>query len=102
MSSKATDLAPIRELMLIEEFKNCISERIAVYLSEHKVSLLQQAATLADEFALIHKTSVIKHERRNASVKVSNVPAVQYQGASYLCPVPRKNQSVFSVSSLAI
>ncbi|CAI5686593.1 unnamed protein product [Oreochromis niloticus] len=78
VSSKATDLVSMRELMLVEEFKNCISEQIAVYLSEQKVSSLQQAATLADEFALIHKTSVIKHDRRDDLVKVSDAPATQY------------------------
>ncbi|CAI5670350.1 unnamed protein product [Oreochromis niloticus] len=78
VSSKVTDLASMRELMLVEEFKNCVSERIAVHLSEQKVSSLQQAATLADEFALIHKTSVIKHDRRDDLVKVSDMPATQY------------------------
>ncbi|TKS65422.1 Retrovirus-related Pol polyprotein from transposon opus [Collichthys lucidus] len=52
---KADDFIAIRELMLLEEFKNCVSERITIYLNEQKVSTLQQAATLADEFALTHK-----------------------------------------------
>lgn len=42
--------------MLLEEFKSCVSEHITVYLNEQKVSTLQQAATLADEFALTHKS----------------------------------------------
>ena len=62
MACKANDLASVRELLLVEEFKNCVSEHIAVYLNDQKVSSLQQAATLADEFALIHKTSIIKHD----------------------------------------
>uniref|UniRef100_A0A8C9ZWI8 SCAN box domain-containing protein n=1 Tax=Sander lucioperca TaxID=283035 RepID=A0A8C9ZWI8_SANLU len=44
---KAANLSSLRELMLLEEFKNCVPERTTVYLN--KVSTLQQAATLADE-----------------------------------------------------
>ncbi|XP_035767264.1 beta,beta-carotene 9',10'-oxygenase-like [Neolamprologus brichardi] len=55
---------------------------MAVYLNEQKVSSLQQAATLADEFALIHKTSVIKHDRRDASVKVDWSKFIAVNGAT--------------------
>lgn len=53
---KVTDYNSLRELMLIEEFKNCVSERTALYLNKQKVSAVQQAAVLADEYALMHKT----------------------------------------------
>ncbi|XP_047454139.1 uncharacterized protein LOC125016018 [Mugil cephalus] len=59
---KADNFASVRELMLLEEFKSCVSERTAVYLNEQKVSTLQQAATLADEFALTHKSVLAKRE----------------------------------------
>lgn len=36
--------------MLVEEFKNCVPERTVVYLKEQKLTTLQHAATLADEF----------------------------------------------------
>ncbi len=39
----------------MEEFKNCVSENIVVYLNEQKVSSLSQAAVFADEFVLTHK-----------------------------------------------
>lgn len=42
--------------MLIEEFKNCVTERTALYLNEQKVNTVQQAAVLADEYTLLHKT----------------------------------------------
>uniref|UniRef100_A0A671UCI0 Gypsy retrotransposon integrase-like protein 1 n=1 Tax=Sparus aurata TaxID=8175 RepID=A0A671UCI0_SPAAU len=48
--------------MLLEEFKNRVPERTVVYLNEQKVSTLQQAAILADEFALTHKSSFVRHE----------------------------------------
>uniref|UniRef100_A0A669CSJ4 CCHC-type domain-containing protein n=1 Tax=Oreochromis niloticus TaxID=8128 RepID=A0A669CSJ4_ORENI len=100
VSSKATDLASMRQLMLVEEFKNCVSERIAVHLSEQKVSSLQQAATLADEFALIHKTSVIKHDRRDDLVKVSDVLATQYpKGAVLVSHSKAKRKCFFCLKS---
>ena len=40
----------LRELALLEEFKNCLPERMVVYLNEQEVSTLRQAAVLADEF----------------------------------------------------
>ena len=52
----------MRELMLLEEFKNCVPERNVVNLNEQKVSTLRQAAILADEFALTHKSAFFRHE----------------------------------------
>lgn len=56
-ASKATTLASLRELVLLEDFKNCLPERVIVYLNEQKVATLQQAAVLADEFALTHRNA---------------------------------------------
>ncbi|KAL0152376.1 hypothetical protein M9458_052099, partial [Cirrhinus mrigala] len=53
---KVTDFNSLRELMLIEEFKNCVTGRTALYLNEQKVNTVQQAAVLADEYTLLHKT----------------------------------------------
>ncbi|CAI5670429.1 unnamed protein product [Oreochromis niloticus] len=71
LAYKAADVVSVRELILIEEFKNCISERMAVYLNEQKVSTLQQAATLADEFALVREANIIKQERRDTLARAS-------------------------------
>lgn len=38
--------------MLLEEFKQCLPERMVLYLNEQKVTALSQAAVLADEFVL--------------------------------------------------
>lgn len=46
----------LRELVLMEDFKKCLSEHIVVYLNEQKVSKLSSAAVLADEFVLSHRT----------------------------------------------
>lgn len=51
---KANDLTAMQELILLEEFKNCFGT--SCDMNEQKVAILQQAAVLADEFALTHKT----------------------------------------------
>ncbi|XP_058495160.1 uncharacterized protein LOC131466089 isoform X2 [Solea solea] len=61
-SCKADNFNSIRELMLLEEFKNQVPERTVVYLNEQKVSTLQQAAILADEFALTHRSPFIRRD----------------------------------------
>lgn len=45
----------LRELVLREEFKYSLPERVVVNLNEQKVSSLTAAAVLADEFYLTHK-----------------------------------------------
>ncbi|CAI5656311.1 unnamed protein product [Oreochromis niloticus] len=95
MACKAADLVSVRELMLIEEFKNCISERMAVYLNEQKVSTLQQAATLADEFALVHKTRIVKHERRDTLAKASGATVEQDTRGEVPVPRPRSDRKCF-------
>ena len=47
----------MRELILVEDFKKCLPERIVVYLNEQKVSALSTAAVLADEYVLTHKAT---------------------------------------------
>lgn len=49
-SSKAEDFTTLRELVLLEDFKQCLPERMVLYLNEQKVTALPHAAVLADEF----------------------------------------------------
>ena len=42
-------------LILVEQFKNCLPEQIATYVSERNATTGPEAATLADDYALIHK-----------------------------------------------
>ncbi len=52
---KISTFEQLKELILIEEFKNCVSEKIVVHLNEQKVTSLTDAAIVADEFVLTHK-----------------------------------------------
>lgn len=54
-ASKVQTFDNLRELMLMEEFKNRLPEKIVIYLNEQKTTSLADAAVLADEFALTHK-----------------------------------------------
>ncbi|XP_059831920.1 uncharacterized protein LOC132397312 [Hypanus sabinus] len=46
----------LRELILIEEFKGCVSEDIRMYLNEKPNKSISEFARFADEYALTHKT----------------------------------------------
>ncbi|XP_026013195.1 uncharacterized protein LOC113015392 [Astatotilapia calliptera] len=59
-ASQVHNFGSLRELMLVEDFKNSVPKCIALYLSEQRVSTLQQAAILADEFTLTHKTNAVE------------------------------------------
>lgn len=62
------DFTSLRELVLLEDFKQCLPERMVLYLNEQKV--LSQAAVLADEFVLTHQN--VFH---SASVEKSSLRA---------------------------
>lgn len=47
----------LRELLLLEDFKKTLPDRLVVYLNEQKVKTLSDAAVLADEFVLTHKVN---------------------------------------------
>ena len=54
------DFDKLRQLMLIEEFKQCIHSDIKTHLDEHKIDNLNEAATMADDYAITHKLSFSK------------------------------------------
>ncbi len=57
-SVKVTTKEQLRVLILLEEFKNCVPNAVAMYLNENKVTKLSDAALMADEFVLTHVPSV--------------------------------------------
>jgi len=54
------EFAKLHQLMLSEEFKNCLPSEIKTYLDERKADDLHQAAICADGYALTHKSSFKK------------------------------------------
>ena len=55
MSQKVESREQLRQLSLLEEFKNCVPKGVATYVKEQKVTRLDEAAVLSDEFVLTHK-----------------------------------------------
>ena len=56
------DFSKLRQLMLLEEFKSCLTPQMKTYLDERKVDVLSQAALLADDYSLTHKNNFAKPE----------------------------------------
>uniref|UniRef100_A0A3B1IW77 Gypsy retrotransposon integrase-like protein 1 n=1 Tax=Astyanax mexicanus TaxID=7994 RepID=A0A3B1IW77_ASTMX len=54
-ANKVNDFESLRELILLEEFKNCLPERVVTYLNERSAVSVSQAAVQADEFVLTHR-----------------------------------------------
>ncbi len=52
-ASKASDFDTLRELMLLEEFKGCLSEHVVVYLNEQKVLQKVFASVRPEEFLTV-------------------------------------------------
>lgn len=46
----------LRQLILVEEFKNCVSADIKTFIDEKEAKTLTEAAKLADQYALVHKS----------------------------------------------
>ena len=49
------DVENLRQLILVEEFLNCVPEEVRVHLSERKTDVSYKMATLADEYTLTHR-----------------------------------------------
>lgn len=71
------DIASLRELLLIE-FKNCLPQRIVTFFNEQKVPTFKQAAILAEEFTLTHKSNFAQHALAStrSAPQTANCPSV--------------------------
>lgn len=50
-----TDFEKLYDLMMLEQFKHSVPEKLAVYIGKKKVSMVAEAAALAGNFMLPHK-----------------------------------------------
>lgn len=57
-------------LLVLEQFRNTLPSQTAIYIAERKVSTAAEAAVLADEYELIHKSCFDVGRKMNASVKM--------------------------------
>ena len=51
------DFKQLRQLVLIEQFKECIQANIKTHLDERDINNLEDAATTADDYSLTHRLS---------------------------------------------
>ena len=62
----AKDFEKLRELILIEEFKACVPTNIKTYIDEQKATTLHQAAILADDYSLTHRSAFLLSDNNNS------------------------------------
>ena len=77
-AQNVTDYAQLCQLMLLEEFKDCLPEVVAMYISEQRATTMERAAVLADEYALTHKIGMRDYRPR----KYDNVGKVNLSSES--------------------
>jgi len=53
------DFEKLRQLILVEEFKACVPTSIKMYIDEQKAGTLHQAAVLADDYSLTHRSAFV-------------------------------------------
>lgn len=56
-SLQVSDFDKLRDLVLMEDFKNCLPERIVTHTNDRKVLSVSEAAALVDEYVLTHRDS---------------------------------------------
>ena len=49
------DFTKLREVMLMEEFKECVPNEVKTYLSDRNVKKIEEASVMSDDFVLSHK-----------------------------------------------
>lgn len=54
-STGVNNFETLCNLVVLEQFKNIVPERLAIYINEHKVKTAAEAAVLADEYVLTHR-----------------------------------------------
>ncbi|KAF7654547.1 hypothetical protein LDENG_00068490 [Lucifuga dentata] len=54
MASGVESYEALRDLIILEQFKNSVPECIAIYISEQKVKTAAEAAALVDDYVLTH------------------------------------------------
>ncbi|KAK2845089.1 hypothetical protein Q5P01_011748 [Channa striata] len=107
-ASKVKSLEDLRELVLLEEFKNRVPDKIVIYLNEQKVTSLAAAAVLADEFELTRKNvSPPQKIKSPKSARCSYTDASESRECYYcheqghliaVCPILKRKESKSSKS----
>ncbi len=71
VASAVDDFEKLRDLVILEQFKNIVPDYIATYINEKKPKDAMEAAVLADEYVLTHKK--VYREDRSSQQKQGNL-----------------------------
>ena len=71
----------LRQLILLEEFKQSVGETLRVHLDEKGVKTLTEAAIMSDTYALTHRTCFLQPSESSFSQ-----PPVQTSSRPHVCP----------------
>ena len=81
----------LRELMLIEQFKNCLFTDLRTHLDDKEVKTLNEAAVLSDSYALTHKRNFMKPSPRHFNDNSSNYKNYSNSSQSQLVSTHNNN-----------
>ena len=59
----------LRQLILIEEFKECVHQDLRSHLEDKNVKTLEEAAVLSDTYTLTHKKNFLSKTQSSSVVK---------------------------------
>ena len=60
---KVTELTQLCNLILLKEFNKSVSKEVCAFIQEKNVSQIEDAAVIAETYALLHRGSSEKHVR---------------------------------------
>ena len=84
VASEVQTFKELCNLITIEQLKNCVPVSIATYITEKKVKTPQEAAILADEYCLTHKSVVGREDTQQTSGPGHTGKRFGWQGDSTL------------------
>ena len=76
------DYERLRQMILLEEFKNCVHPAIKNYIAEQKASTLSKAAEMADEYFLSHKHLLQKGSPQQSFQRTFHSNKNKFEGSS--------------------
>ena len=104
-SENITTLDELVDLFLLEQYKNTLFEGVATYIVERKVRTASEAAVLADEWELTHRSRVDRTRMDRGNFRswpnVTPVPQAQEQrSAQRYQPVQKPPQTQYQTPAL--
>ena len=64
----------LKQLLPLEEFKNCASSDLKIYLNARKVDTLCLAARCTDEYSITHKDTSTRTPLKTPETKLQHLP----------------------------